>query len=422
MLSFRPDKSVFWQRQLDTGDVMSIHAQEIRREKTGMHADIAFWLGKALLGSDDLNLKKNEERVRLSNSVFKSFGDLVKQAYPVEYLKHDLDIFCRELPGFWEESQYTLTQYEPGLPIPKIKYVMVPYVLEDAITILYGPQGTGKSYLAKLIGLSICGATNGFWKTPLGRPMLYINLERGRESMERRHRMMMDALKINDSHRLFYLTAQGSHLGSLVTKLKLWRIDNPSGGFILDSLSFTQLGPLNDDSTGAKAMGLMRDVGGFWLVIGHTPRADATHLIGTVLNDAGADIMIGLSGERRGSIKGLALEVTKANDIEIPPRAYLAFEFSTADEDGQNRLLSVRKAEAKDFPELMLNGKSASNIDKLLAYLTEASEASVGEAADKTGVPYTKVSEAFNHSGKFVFLYKRGKFKVYGRKTEEMPF
>jgi len=396
-LSFRPDKSVFWQRHLDTGEVISIHAQEIRRDRTGMHADISIWLQKAILGSDDLNLKKNEERVRLSNSVFKAFGDVVKAAYPLEYLKHDIDAFCRELPEFWEESQYEIVRYSPGGEVAPIAFVLAPYLIEEAITIVFGPQGTGKSYLAKLIGLNVCGSSNGFWHVPVLRPVMYVNLERPGKSMERRAQMLMNAFRIKSCPEMDYIHAQGANLQSLAQKLRVWIREHPGGLFILDSISFTGMGSLNDDTTAAAAIRLLRAIGGTWLVLGHTPRADTTHLIGSTLHDAGADIMINLAGERRGSITGLAMSITKANDIGIPAPYYLAFEFSPPDpQTYQSMLLKVRKADAEEFPELQ-SGEKKSRFEQLKDYVEAEGQTTAYKAAVALKFPRPNIVDMLKH-------------------------
>ena len=412
-LSFRPDHSVYWQNQLESGSTIYIHARDIRRERGYLYAEVAIYDRKTRLAADDFAVKRNEDRRRLCKEAHGALSDASKAAYPLDYLKHDVDMFLGELPRFWEEDQFALDTYAPGEEIPAMSFVIVPYLIEDAITIVYGPQGTGKSYLAKLMGLNMCGATNGFWPIPQPRPVLYVNLERPKRSMERRARMLMAVLAITTLPCMDYLHAPGAHLPTIAPRLRAWLQAHAGGVFILDSLSFTQVGALNDDTTAAKAIGLLRTVGGTWLVLGHTPRADTGHLIGSTLQDAGADVMIRLASERKGNTNGLMMEVTKANDIGFPERYFLAFEFSQGDAEGRSDLVKVRKASGREFPELVAGGK-VTNHDKLRAYLQEVSEATPSEASAATGVPYTTVSTMLNSSESFVFLRKRGKFKLYG--------
>ena len=424
-LNFRPDHSVYWQRDLESGSMIYIHARDIRRERGYLYAEVAIYDRKTRLAADDFAIKRNEDRKRLAKDGHAKLSEPSKAAYPLDHLKHDLDIFLEELPRFWEEDQFALDTYAPGEEIPAMSFVIVPYLIEDAITIVYGPQGTGKSYLAKLMGLNMCGATNGFWPIPQPRPVLYVNLERPRRSMERRARMLMAVLAITAPPCMDYLHAPGAHLPTIAPRLRAWLQAHAGGVFILDSLSFTQVGALNDDTTAAKAIGLLRTVGGTWLVLGHTPRADTGHLIGSTLQDAGADVMVRLAAERKGNTNGLMLEVTKANDIGFPEKYFLAFEFSQTDREGRSDLVMVRKARCTEFPELLADGKT-SNADKLRNYFQDVSEATLSEAAAATGVPYTKASTLLNNSESFVFLRKRGKFKLYGLRAttveEPLPF
>ena len=413
-LKFRPDHSVYWQTKLDTGTVIYFHARDIRRERGYLYAEVAVYGNKARLGADDFAVKKNEDRRRLAKEAHGKLGDPDKAVYPHDYFKHDLDIFLEELPRFWEEDQFSLDRYEPGGEIPAMSFVMVPYLIEDAITIIYGPQGTGKSYLAKLIGLNVCGATNGFWPIPAPRPVLYVNLERPRRSMERRAKMLMGVLGITDPPCMDYLHAPGAHLPTIAPRLRAWHLEHANGCFILDSMSFTQVGSVNDDTTATKTISLLRSIGGTWVVLGHTPRGDTSHVIGSTLQDAGADVMVRLSSERVGSTNGLAMEVTKANDISFPKKYYLAFEFEKPDMEGRANLHCVRQANAQEFPELLLEGTGKTALEKLLSYLHEVSEATPEDASKATGVPYTKVSTLFNRRNEFVFVRREGHKKLYG--------
>ena len=245
--------------------------------------------------------------------------------------------------------------------------------------------------------------------------MLYVNLERPRRSMERRARMLMSVLCISEPPCMEYLHAPGAQLTTIAPRLRAWREAHGNGAFILDSLSFTQVGSVNEDTTAVKAISLLRAIGGTWLVLGHTPRADTSHLIGSTLQDAGADVMVQLSAERTGNVNGLAMEVTKANDIGYPERYYLAFEFGKPDPEGRSDLLGVRRAQAREFPELMLEGKGkTTNMAKLLSHLENVTESTPSEAAAATGVPYTKVCDMFKNRDEFVLVRKANRQTYYG--------
>ena len=419
-LKFRPDHSVYWQKGLDSGNAVYFHARDIRRERGYLYAEVAIYEQKARLGADDFAIKRNEDRRRLAKEAHGKLSDGVKECYPFDYFKHDLDMFLEELPRFWEEDQFSLDHYEPGGEIPAMAFVMVPYLIEGAITILYGPQGTGKSYLAKLIGLSVCGATNGFWPSMGERPVLYVNLERPRRSMERRARMLMSILGVTASPCMDYLHAPGAHFPTIAPRLRSWALEHENGLFILDSMSFTQVGSVNEDTTATRTISLLRSIGGTWLVLGHTPRNDTSHMIGSTLQDAGADVMIRLSSERQGTTNGIAMEVTKANDIGFPARYYLAFEFSETDAQGRSSLLRVRRANEREFPELLLESQGRTALQKIIIHLEEVGEAAVADIAAATGVPYTKASTLLNRRGEFALVRKQGHKKVYG--LAEKPF
>ena len=395
-------------------------AREIRREKTGLHAQLRISINKRLLESDNLNVGRREDRNRLANMAHADVKGGFEIVYPVDALRHDVSLFCESLPEVWEHDRFQLAHYDVDEEPPPLEWILRPYIVRGCGTILFAPPGTGKSYTLIAMGASIGGGITHLWPV-VQEDVLYVNLERSGTSLQRRFRAVARALGIQRrEHRMHFLHARGLPFTSLTKRVARWRAEHPHGIGMIDSISRAGYGSLVKDDVANEIVDWMNAAFETWVAIGHTPRASSDHVFGAVHFDAGEDIGIKLAADSKADgALGLALEVVKSNDTRKPPIAYLAMEFEEAD-DGLLR--RIRRAKVEEFAGL-LEHQPRSSLQRIVAYLDEAGKAGATEISQKTGVSRQTVS-ALLKGEQFVKLGREGHEVVYAIKEDEegLPF
>ena len=147
----------------------------------------------------------------------------------------------------------------------------------------------------------------------------------------------------------------------------------------------------------------MNSLDASWLAIGHTPRGDADHIYGSVHFDAGEDVGVKLTSDRRDTSLGIRIEVVKSNDFRPPLPMYFKLEFNS-----DETLVSVTSASLRDFPELASAG-TVSIGDKIFTYLAIAGNAAGSDIALELGLDGGNVSRALNADPRFIVNGKNGK-------------
>lgn len=400
----------------DLGDYIQFETRDERRERTGFHAQVRIVyatgdLHGVTLAYDTFNISRSEERARLAKQAGQSLSDMVLMSYGngtkadgMLQLTKDLAAFCENLAAVWEERRYSLDFWAADEPINRLVRVLYPYLLEGGGTITFGPPESGKTYLNLAMAYTIAmlhdGPCDHLWRVKHG-PVLFVNLERSEDSMKRRSLMVMRALGIQKSnHQLVMINARGSSLPSVLPAAKAYMRRNKGGSVFLDSISRAGYGSMNDDDNANRIIDGLNALGDTWCAIGHTARGANDHVFGSQMFDAGQDVGVQVVKERRGNVLGLALRVTKGNDIAQPPIDYIAFEFSDEDQDGESYLENIRRAKASEFPELSTS-TTKTRLEQLVDWMHTVTKATTTEAHNATGFPISDVSNWFNHSGKF---------------------
>ena len=162
----------------------------------------------------------------------------------------------------------------------------------------------------------------------------------------------------------------------------------------LDSISRSGQGSLLDDRAVNQTIDILNNLAKTYLAIGHTPRGDESHLFGSVMFEAGADLVVRLATEYTENGLGIGLKVEKSNDTPKPPMQQLALEF---DRFG---LSGVRAAQRGEFEELASG--SQSKLQQLIDFVLAEGKSTLANATKATGIPKTTVSRLFDTSGKFV--------------------
>jgi len=411
------DAGVEFPRPLADSTTLTIVAREIRRSRTGMHALMAITAGEKVLGHDTFNVGRSEDRTRLANRAHSGLSALAAAAYSKDDLRHDLDLLTLWLARHYEQDRFELEEFDPLEPLTDNVFLLRPYILANAGTVMFADPGAGKSYLAQTMGVCMSLGLNGLFDITTPVPVAYVNLERNRESMLARETKIRAALRVSGGSNVKYMHARGQGLPTILPSLSRWGEQHPAGVVILDSISRTGLGDLIGNETGNLFINHMNALGCAWLGIGHPTRNDKDHMYGSIMFDAGEDIGIQIMSERKDMTRGIALKVVKANDIDFPPVAYYALEFAG---DGSG-LANIRQAGRREFPELAA-GQKRTRLQQIEAFLDDQPDgaASTKEVADALEMQQPNVSK-YLHTDAFRSLPKEGKTKRYARAAHGPP-
>jgi len=384
----------------------------IRQERTGVHARLNIMINGTTLAWTNCNIERSEERVKLTNAAFAQFGESLATAYPKEYLRHDLDTFCI---GLWDEYS---TRYLPELmdgdaDMMPLQFLLEPYVLVGGGTILFAPPGRGKSLTGLLWFVSIDAGISKFWDVGMA-PGLYINLERSRQSMRRRLAAVNRALGLPANRKILMLNARGRSLSEVYPSCQKAIAEHQVCFIVLDSMSRSGYGDLTENKPGNALIDSLSGLCDTWLALGHTPRQDETHIFGSLMFDAGADITIKLLSESKEDGRlGVGWQITKANDLRRYPVKIYAFEF-----DDDSGLKAVRPAETFEFPKITAN-QEVSVEEQMIDYILEqdSADATATELADALKKQRTYIARLLRSSRLFVKTRTEKRSQYYGVKA-----
>jgi hypothetical protein len=389
------------QRELETGDQLVITADAIRRQSTGVHARLAIFLNNTYLTHSNLNVERDEDRIRLANSAYAQFGSLIQTAYPAAALKHDLGIFSF---GLWSAyldiySAEACCAESDGQPP---EFYLKPYVMRGGGTIGFAPPGRGKSYWAVIMAICIDAGISTLWPVKQAKVMV-INLERSRESVRHRIRQVNRCLNEDPSRPLLVLNARGRRLADIVAIAQRDIERHGVEVVILDSISRAGYGDLTENGPVNAIIDALNGLSPTWVALAHTPRSDESHVYGSIHFEAGEDIGVQLLTQRGpdGTL-GIGFHVVKANDMAIPPLDVLALEFD------ENGLTAAYRARRHQFPEIEC-GRKLSLTEMAREYLLLVGKADADEIAKEIGKPRPEVSRYLTHDANF------GKERAPGR-------
>lgn len=378
-------------KAIATGSEIVYMADDVRKERTGIHAKVIIQLDDVMLAWTSFNVERDEDRTRLSNSAHKALGEIERECWSQYEMKHGLDLFCAAL---WTESVGRIevgpmagSRRQEGPP-----YLCRPFVMEGGGTIIYAPPGRGKSFSALLMTVSMDAGVSSLFDCRTPRKGMYINIERDAFSMADRLARINDCLGLPEDRPLHFMNQRGKSLNDIIGAAAK-HIDKHGIDFVLlDSISRSGFGDLNENQPVNRIIDAMNGLCPTWAALAHTPRSDESHLYGSVHFDAGMDVGVRLATQSKlsGAVVGVSLSVTKANDGRVGgvPLIY-ALEF---DETG---LINVRTPPPGEF--LMLEGgKPANDEDALREFLTHYGRADGQEINRETGIAYTEISRILN--------------------------
>lgn len=402
-----------------------LQAAGVRKNNTGVHATvtIAVRRGNApatVLDEDLFNVERREDRNRLASSAAKNpllVGSGVDKLL-ASVLQAELLMFTR---GLWEYEIGSVEIKRRGGTVERraTPLLLDPFVVDGGGTILFAPPGRGKSFTgliwavlmdAGLIfddehGNPVVGATRE-------APVMFINLERGEGSVDDRLGNVNQALGLPRDRGIYRVDRRGWNLSDLQEAVAKAVQREGIQCVFLDSLTRGGFGDMNENLPANKAMDGLNALGVSWVALAHTSRADETHVFGSQMFDAAADVMCMMLTQEKGDLLGVGVKGTKANDIKIPPLRTLAYHF-----DGYG-LDSVRAAFQSEFLLVETQGRVDDVVTALTKYVIEHGEVDATAAANALEIPRTTIAKLFSKSPDFVFVRKDGRKALYAVRSD----
>jgi len=399
------DDAIVWQHT-----PCEFRAENLRKERTGLHGKATILYKFTPLSWSVFNLERNEERGKLAKNAHAHLKPEVKNQYSEADIKRDFDLFCADLWPFYLSHFTPELIYGDESPQP-LTFYLHPYIMRGGGTIMFAPPGRGKSNTGLLWAQSINHGISKYWEVTQAS-VLYINLERSRETIQRRLSCVNKILDIPVVTPLRILNARGQSLSNVIEACKRAIKQYGIKVCILDSISRSGFGDLTENRPVNAIIDALSGLCETWVALAHTPRADDTHIYGGVMFEAGADIVVMLSSviSTNGTL-GLGYQITKANDIAHGTLKSYAMEF------GENGLEGFRLARPYEFPELEGQIKKPM-IQQIMDYILEQDkgEATATEIADMLGLNRGNIANVLSKSGQFVQTRKEGRNVYYGVK------
>lgn len=378
--------------------MVRISAENVRRERTGIHAKVMVSVDTTKLAFDTFNIERNEERVRLANSAHKYLKSVIADRLPANELKHQLDLFC---DGLWDEelAKIQLEELE-GDPNPAATRLSLrPFVVREGGTLLFGAPGAGKSWTAMLWAVAIDAGLEYPWDCEQER-VLFINLERSRSSMEKRLACVNKALGLPVSRKLAFLNARGKSLSDIYEAASRAIEANRIGVVVLDSISRAGAGSLNSDEVGNQVIDMLNRLVPTWVGLAHEKKAyegGNASTFGSQMFRAGCDVEVHFESEQMdASTNGVHLKITKANDIPRASETW-AYEF---DRIG---LCGIREASPGEFTELdIAPPKKMSLTNRVYAFVQEHPSCTQREIEAGTDGDKGDIARALSNTARYI--------------------
>jgi len=419
-LTLTDEGKVIQRVPLPSRNLVVLTGESVRKEKTGVHARVGIALNSTEIAWTSFNVERDEDRLRLANSAYKRLNGVSDEITALE-LKGYLDTFCARLWPATLDATMPEDLHGAEYPLP-VEFLLEPFIVGGGGTILFGPPGRGKSWTLLLMAISMDAGVDVLW--PVTQcPVLFINLERSRSSIQQRIGRVNQALGLPRTRPLLTINARGKSLSDVIDSARQAVRAHGVRCVFLDSISRAGFGDLNENRPVNAIIDALNGLSESWLGLAHTPRADATHAYGSVHFDAGADVMVQLTSQQdahSGAPLGIGLQVTKQNDFAkaMGRLQIVALDF---DEEG---LTHVRRSDEGEFPEIgELAAEKTSLEQAVREFLLRNGTATANQVADGTGYSRETVSKYLNGNLREFYTAKNDRDKrqvLYGMRARDV--
>ena len=218
------------------------------------------------------------------NTIIKALREMTDDYFP------DID-----WPKIMEQLVVNVSKYKGGnmesvlignTPVVnEEKHYIFPFIRKNAINIIYGAGGSGKSYLSVLFGLLVQSGKSYAGLSPDQGNVLYIDWESDPEDLNERLRAVKKGLvevhpDIADIEFLYY-RAKDKFVNEEDTIADMI-VENNIGLIIIDSFGGALAGEINDSEASMQLANCLRSLGVSILGIDHVSKSNSNSPIGTV--------------------------------------------------------------------------------------------------------------------------------------------
>lgn len=394
------------------GMKVGFSAARVHNRSSGYHASARITFNGKLLAGDLLNFEKNAQRKTLGHDAHAMMPEDLRDAYPKLSLKRDLDEFCEAIWDIYN-SQFK-AELVAGDPDSNTEWFCQPMIMQEATTILFGKRGAGKSVTAMACAVSTQHGISNLWHPIETANVLYINIERGQKSMERRIARVNTALGLSAYERLLMVNARGKSLENIYDAARRSMRAHEVQIVFFDSISRAGAGDLNENQPANLVMDMLSALAPTWLAVGHMTEQEGgkSKVFGSQMYENAADVVMKLTGDSKGDQLGVGMEIVKGNDTALGQNQYLKYEFNGTG------LAAITPSSLSEFPDL--DQKEPTNVEKIAAFIsnTAGSKATASEIATALTMNQGSVSKILQRS-MFTPLPKEGRERPFALRAAD---
>lgn len=414
-------------RQLynETADVLHFYApdKDLRTERTGIHGRLEIYLNNSLIGYDNFNFEKENQRNTFAGHIFKSRqAQALSPVYDRESLQTDLTTFTFDAydvkitHGIQSDLVY-------GDPTQELSEFIKKYVVKGGGTIINALPKQGKSYISMAMAVSVDAGLSRLWDVQQGNA-LYINLERSASSMIRRLGGVNTALGLDYERPLRFMNVRGRSLLEIIENVKRQIETHDIQLIVVDSISRAGMGSLIEDRPAMKITdelnGLVEETDKSWIGIAHRAWSNE-HVFGSVHFLAACDVMIDLEKSYNTTTREMGVKLTVSGENDLGPSSpeIIGVQFDAMG------VTAMRKATIEDFPDL--DDKEADLKDQIIGWLRNKPPQEIKNIASALDKPYGTIRTTIkrhqyekNSKPKGIFIELQGKFANRTYQFEEV--
>ena len=360
--------------------------------------------GRYNLGSHRYNIEDMVMRTRLGNGSYKSITNGFKANFKPEDMVRWLFDFTAGLQAF-DSSSVSALMVE-GNPDWAPTFLAWPHVIEGGMTIMPGQPGSTKSTVALAMAISVDAGIDKLWPIQKSGPVVIVNMERSPQSIAGRIGQLNRALGLEGNRPILVFSTKGKKLVEIERTLReLVQTENIYLG-VLDSLSRTGLGNLNDNADANVVMDIITDVLPSSLVVAHSPKGEegkpGRGTFGSNMFVAAADVELNVATHRIGeeNTSWTELQINKGNDVGDRKKRWLRIDYGERRDAWDRRIVShyiesIRAAEPSEVPDFEVE-KHLTIEEKILRALDDNGPSDVNEIAELTSLKADSIRSTLN--------------------------
>ncbi|MEM1684355.1 MAG: AAA family ATPase [Nanopusillaceae archaeon] len=247
---------------------INVRFTRVVEDSDGIHADMTILSAhspKPYILQTRLNLMSSRTRAQLAR--------LLNERYPIGEMVwlSVVEAACLAVVNAYRSP--TRFIHLGSSPASPVSYVIRPLIVQGEPTVIFGPGGSGKSYLALLCSVLVAtgSALPGLLSSEIRGPVLYVDWESSEAELKRRLNAICSSLGFNTGEvPVYYLHGNGPFPGNEQIADAIVELDPVL--VVVDSLGLAAGGPLNDPHTPVCFYRAVRQLEANVLVLAHTPK------------------------------------------------------------------------------------------------------------------------------------------------------